>query len=99
MTSDLLKAAFRYRFRSSFPLLFRRNPLKNQSVLSIWHWLCMVSDASYKNKWDVSIGKCRASPIELKMLANRTADFIHNSVTSYIAIAELLVELNQNWDV
>jgi hypothetical protein len=96
---DLLKAAFRYRFRSSFPLLLRRNPLKNEIVLLIWYWLCMISDASYKNKWDVSTRKCRTSTIKLKMLTDWAANFIHNSVTLYIAIAELLVGLNRNRDI
>jgi hypothetical protein len=61
------------RFRSSFPLLFRRNPLKNEIVSLIFYWFCMMGNTSQEAKWN-SLLKGGTSAIKLKILANWAAD-------------------------
>ena len=51
-----------------------------------------------KHHWN-AIRKGGAIAVELVVFADWAANFIHNSVTSYIAITGLLVGLDRNRDV
>jgi hypothetical protein len=69
--SDLLVTG--HRFRSSFPLLFRRNPLKHKIVSSIFYWFCMMGNPSQEAKGN-SLLKGGTSAIKLKIPANWATD-------------------------
>jgi hypothetical protein len=73
------------RFCSSFPLFFRRNPLKHQVIVLELCAFCMML-LSRKKHHRNAIGKSITSAVKLIVFADRTSDFIHNSITSYIAI-------------